>query len=121
MTLKDLRIPRLVLNRNHAETIRLIVFCDASEKAFGTGAYLWSGSLRAALITSRGRPAPIKRLTLARLELLALNYVRRPMTKGAVPITIFSDSQLAICWTKNSPYRFKNWVCWVYELQELVS
>ncbi len=50
----------------------LIVFCDAIEKAFGTAAYPWSSVLNPVLLTSRARPAPVKMVTVVKLELRAL-------------------------------------------------
>ena len=52
----------------------LHIFCDASEKAYGFCAYLrsWQGKqVSVSLIYSRARVAPVKRVTLPRLELLA--------------------------------------------------
>ena len=53
----------------------LCVFCDASEQAFGACVYIrWElddGSYDVRFVTAKSRVAPLKELTLPRLELQA--------------------------------------------------
>ena len=53
-----------------SENKSLVVFCDASEKAYGAAVYLKS-SQGFSLIIAKAKVAPIKRVSLPRLELIA--------------------------------------------------
>ncbi|GIY88029.1 uncharacterized protein CDAR_413241 [Caerostris darwini] len=55
------------------DSIEIHCFCDASEKAFGSVIFLRftkDEKVRTAFVTSKSRLAPIKRMTLPRLELM---------------------------------------------------
>ncbi|GFT45171.1 integrase catalytic domain-containing protein [Nephila pilipes] len=47
------------------------VFCDASERAYGSVLYIVTSQSNVHIVCSRNRLAPIKKVTLPRLELLA--------------------------------------------------
>ncbi|GFV21438.1 integrase catalytic domain-containing protein [Trichonephila clavipes] len=74
--LDNLRIPRLVLDSTNDEVSDLIeihIFCDASKLAYGAAAYVKvrkQNEVLVNLITSKTRVAPLKAVTLPRLELL---------------------------------------------------
>ena len=77
--LEELEFPRCLLpegknSRSPDLEFELHYFCDASEKAYGVGAYLrviYSAGIHVALICSRGRVAPLKGISIPRLELQA--------------------------------------------------
>ncbi|GFY32203.1 integrase catalytic domain-containing protein [Trichonephila clavipes] len=75
-TKDNLRIPRLVLDSTNDEVSDLIeihIFCDASKLAYGAAAYVKvrkQNEVLVNLITSKTRVAPLKAVTLPRLELL---------------------------------------------------
>lgn len=73
-SLNNFIIPRQIIGED-VTGIQLHGFCDASESAYGAVLYLQSTSTSGInmvrLICSKTRVAPIKRLTLPRLELCA--------------------------------------------------
>ncbi|GFS71025.1 integrase catalytic domain-containing protein [Trichonephila clavipes] len=75
-TKDNLRIPRLVLDSTNDEVSDLIeihIFCDASKLAYGAAAYVKvrkQNEVLVNLIASKTRVAPLKAVTLPRLELL---------------------------------------------------
>ena len=73
--LSDMHIPRWIVAQNYKlQDYEVRVFGDASERSYGAVIYLKSITDKAVtfrLICSKTRLAPIKRVTLPRLELLA--------------------------------------------------
>ena len=68
-------IPRPFRTREDSPaSTSLLVFSDASEKAYGTCAYLVNiykdGTVECKLIAAKARVAPLKRLSIPRLELM---------------------------------------------------
>ncbi|KAG1682450.1 Organic cation transporter protein [Nymphon striatum] len=89
-----------------------------TKKAYGAIVYLKSGC-NVSFVMSRSRVAPIKKVTLPRLELLAavlasrlMDYVKCAL-KLPVNITTYcwSDSQIVLAWIKSSPNRWKTFIC----------
>ncbi len=74
---REVQIPRLYvkIGDRRVVEVQLHVFCDASEDAYGCCAYVRfsfkSGEHECALVMSKSRLAPIKVVTLPRLELNA--------------------------------------------------
>ncbi|GFX39930.1 integrase catalytic domain-containing protein [Trichonephila clavipes] len=73
--LDHLRITRLVLDSTNevSDLIKIHIFCDASKLAYGAAAYVKvrkQNEVLVNLITSKTRVAPLKAVTLPRLELL---------------------------------------------------
>ena len=78
------------------------VFCDASPQAYGAVAYITRGK-QSALLMSKARVAPLKQLTILKLELIAAVIGARLMTHllQSVPTKTFylwSDSQIVLHW-----------------------
>ena len=73
-TLNKIKIPRHVLTLNPV-SIELHGFSDASQKAYGACCYLKSvdvtGKVQVSLLCAKSRVAPLKTLSLPRLELCA--------------------------------------------------
>ena len=67
------RFDRLVLAKGQPTEIQLYGFYDSSEKAYGACLYLRSvnqqGDVTTKLLCSKSRVAPVKKVTLPRLEL----------------------------------------------------
>ena len=84
----------------------LHVFVDASIKAYGTVAYLTSGP-HTTMVMSKTRVAPLKKLTLPQLELMAAvvgarlaSYLRNQLK---IAHTVYwSDSQIVIDWLSSN-------------------
>ena len=97
------------------------MFCDASEKAYGTCIYLMSRGAtgpQVRLVTSKVRVAPLKKISLPRLELLSallgarlLNFVINAFQlPGATPYLCFTDSMIAKAWIQGNPPKWKQFV-----------
>jgi hypothetical protein len=73
-TVSGIQIPRKVIIKNSTK-IELHGFSDASERAYGAAIYLKtidkSGHVQVQLLIAKSRVAPLKSLTIPRLELLA--------------------------------------------------
>ena len=97
------------------------IFCDASEKAFGAVAYMRitysTGEVTCCLIMSKSRLAPLKFLTIVRLELqaavLAVRLKHFILSEIDVPIDevyFWTDSIITLQYIKNDTCRFKVFV-----------
>ena len=99
----------------------LCIFSDASEEAFGACAYLrWQladGSFDVRFVTAKSRVAPLKKLTVPRLELQAaviasrMYQTIREETRLKIDETVFfSDSTIALMWIRSQARGFKPFV-----------
>ncbi|XP_065917809.1 uncharacterized protein [Dysidea avara] len=88
----------------------LHVFVDASKKGYGAVAYICQDG-KSSLIMSKSRVAPIRELTLPKLELMAavigsrlLNFILTSLSPiyNNIPIYMWSDSQIVLYWIDSS-------------------
>ena len=113
--------------------IQLHIFCDASEGAYGTVAYLRFsfkvGGHKCALIMSKSKLAPVKTVTLPRLELcsalVGARLSKMILHELDVPIErtfYWADSMLALQYIYSTSNRYKVYVAnRVTEIHELSS
>lgn len=110
----------------------LHAFGDASERGYGACVYLRfpqsDGKFSVSFVMSRGRVAPVKSVTLPRLELIGAVLCARLVTyvKSAlrleVPVYCWTDSTVTLHWIKGEPLKWKVFVRnRVSEIQELTS
>ncbi|XP_077361612.1 uncharacterized protein LOC144006574 [Festucalex cinctus] len=109
------------------------VFADASEKAYGSVAYLRTedtrGQVEVAFLTDRSRVAPKKQQSIPRLELCAAltaaqlaALLQRELTLTINSITLWTDSTTVLTWLQSDSCRFKVFVgTRVAEIQELMD
>lgn len=132
INLSKLEIPRCLFPNSQEEPeISLHVFCDASKLAYATCVFLrchTNESTTCQLIQARCRVAPLKQISIPRLELLAcsigarlVNTVKTDINFESVPTTFWTDSANALWWiTKND-----NWATFVNnrvrEIRELTK
>ncbi|GFW17952.1 integrase catalytic domain-containing protein [Trichonephila clavipes] len=104
-------------------TIRIEIhgFSDASERAYAAVVYIKcfneSGQSQTRLLCSKSRVAPLKTLTIPRLELSAALLLSR-LVKRVVPILqlsihkiwMWTDSTIALAWIKTEPHKLKTFV-----------
>ncbi|UYV84326.1 hypothetical protein LAZ67_X001851 [Cordylochernes scorpioides] len=119
--LNIISIPRYIPCRNSILTLELHGFCDSSEKAYAAVIYVKSckhdGSIDISLIASKTKVAPIKALSLPRLELcsalLLANLfvaVKESLSLHFDQIFLWSDSTIALNWIKSESKRWKTFV-----------
>ena len=110
----------------------LHVFCDASEQAYGSVAYLLvkhGGASQTSFVMARSRVAPKKQLSMPRLELCAALtgaqlavMLERELTLSLTRTTLWSDSTTVLAWLRSESCRFKVFVgTRVAEIQELTE
>ncbi|XP_076377131.1 uncharacterized protein LOC117220354 [Megalopta genalis] len=127
----ELRIPRRVLQVQRDVSIH--GFSDASERAYGAAVYLRSrasdGSWVVFLLCAKSRVAPLKTVSLPRLELCGavllarlIARVRKALKIKALRIHCWTDSQVVLAWLKDSPSRWKTFIAnRVAEVQTLTE
>lgn len=115
-----IRVPRWIAVTNQ-QSVELHVFADASEKAYGAVAYIrvmnQDGSATANVLTAKSRVAPVKKLTIPRLELQAAkiaaelgDFVKRSCKLIAVPTVFWTDSSIVLYWLRRDPHLNKPFV-----------
>ncbi|CAG7725899.1 unnamed protein product, partial [Allacma fusca] len=116
--LNTIKIPRYIFG---ALQIELVGFCDASDRAYCAVVYVRvkneNNSVVCRLVASKSRVAPIKELTIPKLELQACKLLVDLMARIANNLKIphhltfaFSDSTVALCWLSKPPDVWKTFV-----------
>ncbi|XP_043263007.1 uncharacterized protein LOC122403517 [Colletes gigas] len=130
--LSQFKVSRQVILAN-AHDIQLHGFCDASETAYGACVYLRSSNKEnntlVQLICAKSRVAPIKTMTIPRLELCAaqllarlIDTVSRSLNLKYSKIQLWSDSTIVLHWIQTSPHCLKTFVAnRVAEIQSLTN
>ncbi|XP_024889769.1 uncharacterized protein LOC112466111 [Temnothorax curvispinosus] len=96
-------------------------FCDASQQAIAAAVYVRStdahGVTKVSLLCAKTKVAPLKRLTIARLELEGavlmtklISQVSNILEWDRVPVTVWLDSSIAKTWITGHPSRWKDFV-----------
>ena len=117
-SLKGVSVPRCVKpSCCDPTTSQFHVFCDASEAAFGAVIYLRTslpdGGHHCSFVVSKTRVAPLKQLSIVRLELQAavlaarlMDTVLKDTTLTAESVTFWSDSKVVLQYIANESRRF---------------
>ena len=134
--LKTWQIPRNYTGSawRDIDKFSLHAFGDSSEQAYGACVYLVTklkdGRQTSSLIISRARVAPVKKLTMPRLELMGSLLCARLLVfvKQALHLpvdcdyTCWTDSSCTLAWIKSDANRWKMFVAnRVTEIQELTD
>ncbi|XP_043288839.1 uncharacterized protein [Venturia canescens] len=129
--LGNIAVPRW-LNMTSDSTVEIHGFSDASQLAMGAVVYVRvtgpGKSTRTALVCSKTKVAPIKRLTIPRLELAAAllvaklaKYVRDTLQLRDSRVYLWTDSTVTLTWVTSHPSRWKDFVRnRVSSIQELI-
>ncbi|XP_046145612.1 uncharacterized protein LOC123988898 [Osmia bicornis bicornis] len=118
--LSDLHIPRW-LNLTPEVRVEIHGFSDASQHALAAVVYLRISSSTSptvlSLVCAKTKVAPLKRLTIPRLELTAAlllarlaRYVRDTLEFSSAPVHLWMDSAVALTWISHHPSRWKEFV-----------
>ena len=122
--LSQLHIPRLVtpVVTFKPKISKLLLFVDASEKAYGADIYapsIWDSTRGGCLLIAKSRLAPKRSVSLPRLELCAMvlgvkliEYVLQSLEPFSLNISIsaWSDSTVALAWIHYTPSRFQMFI-----------
>ena len=120
--LSEKHIPRCHFpKQSHIVAMELHGFSDASEEAYAGVVYLRiidsSQEVHVSLVTSKTKVAPLKRLTIPRLELCGalllaqlLHHVRQVFHLPINCTYAWTDSTIVLNWLTGNPRRFKTYV-----------
>lgn len=121
-SLSDVQIERYVLIDNFTQC-QLFGFSDASEKGYGAAVYLKvvdsEGRTKVSLLTAKSRVAPLKTISVPRLELcgaLLLTKLMQFVIQALQDILIvsetyyFTDSTVVLAWLQILPCKLKTFV-----------
>lgn len=118
--LNELRIPRHVVC-DKPVLLELHGFSDASKDAYGASVYIKSqneeGKILVRLFCAKGKVAPVRILTIPKLELCAAFVLSKLVAKviGSIKlkfsrIVLWSDSTIVLGWLKAQPSALKTFV-----------
>ncbi|GBN22525.1 hypothetical protein AVEN_257255-1 [Araneus ventricosus] len=117
-TLKSFSLKRTLFSNYDVDEMEIHVFADSSTKAYGAVAYIrHKRSFEVQFVLSKIRVAPVKKLTLPRLELLG-GLIAARLTGysdfffffSACDIYCRTDSSITLNWIKGSAIRWKQFV-----------
>ena len=122
--LKAWQVPRRFFSFLWSEKPQLVIhgFGDASQQAYGACVYLLAvhsdGSCETSIVMSRARVAPLKTVSLPRLELLAallcarlVTYVREALRLPTQQkVHCWTDSEITLAWVQKDPSAWKLFV-----------
>ncbi|XP_075167569.1 uncharacterized protein LOC142239667 [Haematobia irritans] len=125
--LKQLKIARFVPFNS---TTNIHAFADASQKAYGACIYVVSqgaNGVESSLICAKSKVAPMKEVTLPKLELCAallciklLQSARKSFPKSPNQIYCWSDSSITLSWITGAPSKWPIFVAnRVSQIQQL--
>lgn len=117
--LNVIRVPRFVLLSKELNKTTFHVFSDASTSAYGSAVYVrveTASEITTRLIIAKTRVAPVKTLSLPRLELLGaltaarlMSTVRKELDTH-YQIWFWTDSSAVLGWLNSNPLKWKTFV-----------
>jgi len=117
--INQIKIPRCLIDNDYSE-FTLAGFSDASEKAYSACVYLCCyspSSSKSSLVSSKTRVAPVKSISLPKLELCGAVLLAELMESVAAALKIpnmkfmaWSDSTIVLSWINSPPTK---WKCFV--------
>ncbi|XP_071581880.1 uncharacterized protein [Temnothorax nylanderi] len=130
--LRQITIPRWTGYGSDTLTAEIHGFADASASAYGAVVYLkvthLDGTVEITILLSKSRVAPLKPMSIPRLELCAAVLLARAIAAARLALTIaikiyhcWTDSKVAKAWLSQPPSRWKMFVAnRVHEVQTLL-
>lgn len=122
-SIAEIRIPRSYFQKaqsHQVKNLQLHIFTDAGEKAYGCVAYfraVVNGEIMCALVMSRAKVAPLKQLSIPRLELQAavlgarlVRTIQESHTFKIQQTFLWTDSQTVLSWIRSDQRRYKQFV-----------
>ena len=132
-SLRNIKVSRCVRPREDVKSQELHVFCDASEAAFGAVIYMRSTTNsnvhHCRFLIAKNRVAPLKKLSIVRLELQAAllgarltSTVLTELSRKPDAVFYWSDSSVVLQYLSNESRRFHTFVAnRVAEVKELTA
>lgn len=134
-TLTNLKIPRYLFLHYEITRIEFHGFADASIKAYAACVYLrviyTNGQISSNLVSSKSRVAPLKVVSLPRLELCAMLLLSKLITKliaifkdhiNPKFVVLWTDSQIALHWIASHSSKWNTFVAnRVSQIQSITS
>lgn len=119
--LELIQLPRWIGTTNKNQSIELHGFADASTLAYAAVIYsrviTSDGRVETSLLMAKTKVAPVKQITLPRLELCAAVLLSKLLKHVATAMRIppdhtyaWSDSQIVLAWIRGDPLRWKPYV-----------
>ena len=119
--LSSVKLPRCYFSTEQAATVELHGLSDASELAYSAVIYLRStysnSPTTCRLVIAKTKVAPVKTLTIPRLELCGatllaqlLNSTRETLDIHLTSVFAWSDSSIVLAWLSGAPKRYKTYV-----------
>lgn len=121
--IESFKLPRSYFGNaksNEIEDLQLHIFTDASETAYGCVAYFRAvvrGEVRCALVMSRSKVAPLKQISIPRLELLAAvlgarlaRTVQQSHNFSVDRVIYWTDANVVLSWIRSDQRRYKQFV-----------
>ena len=123
----EIEISRCLIPKVEFSDLTLHVFCDASEKAYGCCAYIrinYGNVVHVSLAMGKSRVAPLKPMTIPKLELSACvvasnvaKTIKNSLTTAISKTTFWSDSAVVLQSLGNKTKRFT--VFWKHRIQTI--
>jgi hypothetical protein len=119
--LNQIRIPRKVIESYPYKSLEIHGFSDASQVAYGCCVYVRvidaNGKISVKLLCAKSRVAPLKTISIPRLELAAAVLLARLISNiqdiikiKADTVHYWTDSTIVLAWLTGSPGSFKTFV-----------
>lgn len=119
--LSEIRIPRWLETNSDDIDVELHGFSDASKSAFAAVVYIRTvdadGKIKVSLLNAKTRVAPIRQVSIPRLELCGAVLLSRLLTETAQVLNIpkenvraWTDSTIVLAWLNSHPSKWKTFV-----------
>ncbi|XP_045535769.1 uncharacterized protein LOC123721327 [Papilio machaon] len=119
--LNGFRIPRWLQRKNNDQNVELHGFSDASSVAYAAVVYMRvidsEGQINCNLVTAKTKVAPIKQVSIPRLELCGAVLVTKLLLEVARVLNVqksdlhaWTDSTVVLAWLSDHPSRWKTFV-----------
>ncbi|XP_059050490.1 uncharacterized protein LOC131845442 [Achroia grisella] len=119
--LTEIEIPRWIGTKASDVKVELHGFCDASQSAYGAVVYArvvdLEGNVRVTLISAKTKVAPVKQVSVPRLELCGAVLLTKLLIETAKVLNIqktylhaWTDSTVVLAWINSHPNRWKVFV-----------
>uniref|UniRef100_A0A1B0GNN0 Peptidase aspartic putative domain-containing protein n=1 Tax=Phlebotomus papatasi TaxID=29031 RepID=A0A1B0GNN0_PHLPP len=116
---RHISIPRWISTISNPTRVDLHIFCDASAKAYGAVIYYVSrdscGNVCSRILMAKSRVAPLKEITIPRLELCGALLSAEMMHKvkpilNPTNVHYWTDSSIVLSWLNTPPDSYKLFV-----------